>query len=912
MSSPDPRIPPVAPSTSLTLQGASSEANGIDAPLRSPQIAVGSGATEMPSCECLEVTFTKEADNEMSSGKVFEALNKIGDVRWIDFSNYHLDSTIVVAYFDLRAAQRAFVKLNEAELATSARYVPLPDGEEDRSVVLSISSTDSFDTIRKELTEFGDLYKMSFQDSSIVAVFYDSRAGATIKASLNSPGSKLKPAMGPALRLKSTMLPSKDRVAVHSSASSTGGSCSGAQRAAMMGYQQPRIIPSGGRVAAANSHASDSVTSGRLPKTTAVPNSQFQIDLDKVASGEDARTTCMIRNIPNKYTQKMLLKLFDSVPSLNGQYDFFYLPMDFRNKCNVGYAFIDFANPRTSIPALVRAFDGKKWERFNSEKICKISFARLQGSEQLMEHFRTSSVMQQSNKQIRPWFQRDRQTAASAHHSSRGVMGDYGRHHHQGTRRLSTGGFGSMEGGALDNPGGEAPMDYSLPLADLCAIGEPSLLASALAELQRNQEGSSSVILENFPLDGWSDGASSFGGFSAPATYCSDPTPSAQSLPTLGGYNPLTWTEQASPYGVPSNLWPPDKSDRERKYSPFPSQPTEQEKQGSASGSSSSPFGVRSGLNIRIAGEFAAVVEWGQYIVFAKASGPLQATGALVAVGRQHDRLSLDVNVSASSVGVTGSEDEKRAAESICDDVASTIASGLSGVVVAEHYPKSVLPINVSVISYPPGGFSAEWLLPCAMAAAMTATALCVQVSDLVSIVNVVSRGSVVLSDPSPGEDLPNGEETDGDERRHLTTLGLTYVGKDGEMKLNDGRFLHLKNVIRIPYFIIFAFLLYPEGDERECFLAMKKTGGAYIGESVTDIRQLEFLAGICGRLFDVVLSKVLLLRSSSSASSEDRTRKNTKPDISKILTCGFSATTQVSREIERVIAQQAAHRKET
>ncbi|EER20290.1 hypothetical protein Pmar_PMAR013403, partial [Perkinsus marinus ATCC 50983] len=54
----------------------------------------------------------------------------------------------------------------------------------------------------------------------------------------------------------------------------------------------------------------------------------------------------MIRNIPNKYTQKMLLKLFDSVPNICGQYDFFYLPMDFRNKCNVGYAFIDFANPR--------------------------------------------------------------------------------------------------------------------------------------------------------------------------------------------------------------------------------------------------------------------------------------------------------------------------------------------------------------------------------------------------------------------------------------------------------------------------------------------------------------------------------------------------------------------------------------
>ena len=114
---------------------------------------------------------------------------------------------------------------------------------------------------------------------------------------------------------------------------------------------------------------------------------QFRLDMVAILGGRDTRTTVMIRNIPNKYTQKMLLGRIDA--RHQGKYDFFYLPIDLKNNCNVGYAFINMSDP-SFIVQLYEDLAGKKLECFNSEKICELTYGRIQGKEKLVDNFQSA------------------------------------------------------------------------------------------------------------------------------------------------------------------------------------------------------------------------------------------------------------------------------------------------------------------------------------------------------------------------------------------------------------------------------------------------------------------------------------------------------------------------------------------
>ena len=129
----------------------------------------------------------------------------------------------------------------------------------------------------------------------------------------------------------------------------------------------------------------------RTRKCQPVTDSQsFDIKVDSIFGC--AKTTLMIKNIPNRYTKEMMLETIDK--RFKDTYDFFYLPIDFDNNCNVGYAFINFVDVGF-IEGFYTEFNGIHWPNFKSDKICEITYARIQGKDDCNQHFKDSSLMKQ-------------------------------------------------------------------------------------------------------------------------------------------------------------------------------------------------------------------------------------------------------------------------------------------------------------------------------------------------------------------------------------------------------------------------------------------------------------------------------------------------------------------------------------
>mmetsp|Transcript_33906 Transcript_33906/g.76236 ORF Transcript_33906/g.76236 Transcript_33906/m.76236 type:complete len:247 (+) Transcript_33906:106-846(+) len=173
---------------------------------------------------------------------------------------------------------------------------------------------------------------------------------------------------------------STDRASLGSDGTSKGSGSGGPQSSLQ------RMAGSGGRAPPFGPPSAGQPASGDQSQ-------DLSLDVASVRDGSDRRTSLMVRNIPNKYTQSMLLAEFAGLGHGPDKMDFFYLPIDFKNRCNRGYAFVNFVETSDIVP-FVTEYNDRKWRRFNSEKVCSITYARIQGKAAMVRRFENSALME--------------------------------------------------------------------------------------------------------------------------------------------------------------------------------------------------------------------------------------------------------------------------------------------------------------------------------------------------------------------------------------------------------------------------------------------------------------------------------------------------------------------------------------
>jgi len=109
------------------------------------------------------------------------------------------------------------------------------------------------------------------------------------------------------------------------------------------------------------------------------------------ASAVSEFTTVMVKNVPNKYSRDQLVAEFTK--DFKGLIDFLYLPIDFKNGCNIGYCFINFVSSN-ACGQFMSLFNERSCIRhLESKKRAEVKPARIQGFEENVKRLRNSAVM---------------------------------------------------------------------------------------------------------------------------------------------------------------------------------------------------------------------------------------------------------------------------------------------------------------------------------------------------------------------------------------------------------------------------------------------------------------------------------------------------------------------------------------
>merc|ERR1719329_1740656 len=132
-----------------------------------------------------------------------------------------------------------------------------------------------------------------------------------------------------------------------------------------------------------------------VPLTVAFPEAEWQAPATPTESLSPSAsanwTTIMLRNLPSRCSRATVMAKLDAC-GFSGQYDFVYLPCNFKTHVSFGYAFINLVCPE-QVESVWRHFHGFVGWDLPFEKPCEMGWSLHQGLAANIERYRNSPVM---------------------------------------------------------------------------------------------------------------------------------------------------------------------------------------------------------------------------------------------------------------------------------------------------------------------------------------------------------------------------------------------------------------------------------------------------------------------------------------------------------------------------------------
>ncbi|CAL5063202.1 unnamed protein product [Urochloa decumbens] len=134
----------------------------------------------------------------------------------------------------------------------------------------------------------------------------------------------------------------------------------------------------------------------------------------RIFDPSSCNTSLMIRNLPNDFRRTRLMQIIDqhcclenekvTSGGIKSEFDFLYLPMDFRTGANKGYAFVNLTTPEAA-RRLHDHLHGHRWKVNGSGKTCEVDQADVEGLDDLVKNFSQSRFDCGDEEFLPVWFE---------------------------------------------------------------------------------------------------------------------------------------------------------------------------------------------------------------------------------------------------------------------------------------------------------------------------------------------------------------------------------------------------------------------------------------------------------------------------------------------------------------------------